>query len=141
MALFVHTNQWYIKYSETNARRNRIWVIIPRMTRSIPGQPWLQLLSSPIPLCSSSRRSKNLLSSSPKKILRILFCVLFHPEQFPHSLFLFSPIYITPQDLNFFPKRKILLQNLPRRVPLSLNSNGKFPCKKHEILEVKSLNE
>ena len=75
-------------------------------------------------------------------------------------LFLFSSIYITPQDLNLFPKRKILLlpfffssffkssnqkqssqfqfplQNLPRRVPPSLNSNGKFPCKNMKFLKL-----
>ena len=78
----------------------------------------------------------------------------------PLLFFLFSPIYITPQDLNLFPKRKILLlpfffssffksshqkqssqfqiplQNLPRRVPSSLNSNGKFPCKNMKFLKL-----
>ena len=78
----------------------------------------------------------------------------------PLLFFSFSHLYITPQDLNLFPKRKILLfpfffssffkssnqkqssqfqiplQNLPRRVPPSLNSNGKFPCKNMKFLKL-----
>ena len=91
-----------------------------------------------------SLRSSVLLSNASNACCSLLF------------LFFFSHIYIyiIPQDLNFFPKRKILLfpffffsffkssnqkqssqfqiplQDLPRRVPPSLNSNGKFPCKK-----------
>ena len=61
VALSVHTNQQYIKYSETNTRRNRIWVRIPRVTRSILRQPWLQLLFSHFP-CALP---KNLQNSPP----------------------------------------------------------------------------
>ena len=83
------------------------------------------------------------------------------PRKIPPKFFsFFSPIYLTPQDLNLFPKKEkspisflllfffkssnqkqssqfqIPLQNLPRRVPPSLNSNGKFPCKNMKFLKL-----
>ena len=48
-----------------------------------------------------------------------LFSLFF----FPYLFFLNPPIQ--KQSSQF----QIPLQSLPRRVPLSLNSNGKFPCK------------
>ena len=135
VALFVHTNQQYTQFLETTKWRDWIWIKTPRVTRSVPGQSWLQ---------SPFSRS----------------CVLFrkdHPriplKNHPPSEFLFSHIYLLPQRPKSVPKRKILLspfffssffkssnqkkssqfqnplQNLPRRVSPSLNSNSKFPCK------------
>ena len=42
VALFVHTNQQYIEFSETTKWRDWIWIKTPRVTRSVPGQSWLQ---------------------------------------------------------------------------------------------------
>ena len=44
VALNVHTKQQYIKYLETNTWRNRTWVRILRVMRSIPRQPRPQSL-------------------------------------------------------------------------------------------------
>ena len=45
---------------------------------------------------------------------------------FSSSFFLFLNLPIQKQSSQF----QIPLQNLPKRAPPSLNSNGKFPCKK-----------
>ena len=102
--------------------------------------------------------SSKILRISPNPPMRLPVPLI--EKESPPILFLFSPIYITPQDLNLFPKRKILLfpffsllffkssnqkqssqfqiplQNLSRRVPPSLNSNGKFPCKNMKFLKL-----
>ena len=74
---------------------------------------------------------KNLLKSAPNPPTRAL-----PPRKILSSLFLFSPIYITPQDLNFFPKkRKILLfpfffSSFFLNLPIKSNlPNFKFPSK------------
>ena len=107
VALSVYTNQQYIKYLEMNTRRNRIWVRIPRITRSILGQPWLQLLISRF-LCVSPKNppiffSLKITSFCLSLVLSLLFetlqCMLpILPLLFPaqkksshllHSSFLF----------------------------------------------------
>ena len=107
------------------------------------------------PLCFSSRQSQNL----PKEYS---FLPLLSPMRVPlsHSFPFLTYIY-HPSRLKFVSKkRKILLfpfffssffkssnqkqssqiqiplQNLPRRVPPSLNSNGKFPCKNMKFLKL-----
>ena len=93
MALSVHTNQQYIKYSKTNIQRNRIWVRIPRVTRNILGQTRLQLLIS----CSSVLFSQNL--PKKKKKLRESSFFFFPSFFFSHS-FVPSPFFF--QNPYFF---------------------------------------
>ena len=51
MALNVHTNQQYVKYSETNTWRNRTWERIPRITRNAPGRTLAAITPFPF-LCA-----------------------------------------------------------------------------------------
>ena len=81
------------------------------------------------PLSHIYLTSQNLKSAPEKENSPISFLIFFFS--------FFFNLFVQKQSSQF----QIPLQNLPRRVPPSLNSNGKFPCKKHEILEVKSLNE
>ena len=109
VALSVHTNQQYIKYSKTNIQRNRIWVRIPRVTRNILGQTRLQLLIS----CSSVLFSQNL-PKKKKKLRESSF--FFFPPFFSHS-FVLSPFF--PESLFF-----CICINLPKTqyaegIPLS----------------------
>ena len=72
VALFVHTNQQYIEFSETTKWRDWIWIKTPRVTRSVPGQSWLQLLFSvssvllPKKFSNACYSPKNLLPQSKK---------------------------------------------------------------------------
>ena len=60
VALNVHTNQEYIKYSEMNTWRNRTWVRILRRTKNIPGRTLALITSFPLLCAFSPNKSKNL---------------------------------------------------------------------------------
>ena len=70
-----------------------------------------------------------LVPSSFSSLSRLQYMLL------PPLLFLFSPIYIIPQDLNLFPKRRIFLfpfffSSLFLNLPIKSNlPNFKFPTK------------
>ena len=80
----------------------------------------------------------SLLLSPPSPILQcMLFISLPYDEKkkisFLSFSFLFFNLPIQKQSSQF----QIPLQNLPRNVPLSLNSNGKFPYKNMKFFEIK----
>ena len=147
----VHTNQQYAKYSETKTWRNRTWERIPSITRNAPGRTLAAI--TPFRFLCAFPPENPLMPAAPKRISQSSNAC--SPNPCP-----LSRIYIFPQDLNLFPKGKNLLfpfffssflkssnqkqssqfqiplQNLPRRVPPSLNSNGKFPYKNMKFLKL-----
>ena len=102
---------------------------------------------------AATRFSSEILFSPPKILARSLkekipMCVLFAKkfpsfhlmmvaylygyERFPHFFPSFSNLPIQKQSSKF----QTPLQNLPRRVLLSLNFNGKFPCKNMKFFKL-----
>ena len=153
VALFIHTNQQYIEFSETTKWRDWIWIKTPRVTRNVLGQSWLQ---------SPFSRSCVLHSQKSSEFLPIIQCVLSPKKNLTSSSFPFLTYIYHPSRPKFVSKKEnspisflllfffffkssnqkqssqfqIPLQNLPRRVPPSLNSNSKFPCKSMKFLKL-----
>ena len=95
------------------------------------------LCSPPKIIACSLKKKKNpmrilLAKKFPSTYLMMAAYSLYGYERFP-IFFLLSPIF---PFKNNPPNFKLPLQNLPRRVPLSLNSNGKFPCKSMKFLKL-----
>ena len=126
MALNVHSNQQEQLLENSQRISNeckREYQNNKKITGSVPGGT-LAAISLFCSLCPPLRI-----------ILRILFSPA--PQCVSHLLFFsfFSPIYITLQDLNLFPKRRILLfpfffSSLFLNLPIKSNlPNFKFPSK------------
>ena len=103
-----------------------------------------RILLSPSPLCNaSSHPTKNPPTIKRDSSFFLFLTYISHPsrpkfvsqkEKSPISFLL--PSFFKSSNQKQSSQFQIPLQNLPRRVPPSLNSNGKFPCKNMKILKL-----
>ena len=140
--------------SKTNMcyEKIRLWCVkmTPPRKSSVPLSFKKEYHVSPLlgkfSLACSLKKNPYACSPCQKVLMRVLLAKKF-PTHLPHdgSLLLiwlweiphFFPYFSNLPKKTNPPNFKLSFQNLPRRVPHSLNANGKFLCKNMKFFEIK----
>ena len=103
--LCVHTkNQQYNEYSKTDTLKNRTWVKIPRVTKSIPWIALVAIALSPFPLFFTPKNPQNPLFLISPYLPNDPLVRTVPPSQSKESSFLLSPFF-SHIYMSAFPKK------------------------------------